>query len=259
MKIKKIHMIILTCALLGATGCAIPTVVDLSEEQEEMIIEYSADLLKKYDPKMSNNILTEEQLAKEEQKEAEQKAKQERVDQLREDYLAKNKAAEDNKKQEKEKESSDNEKSDEQVQSGPMQIDNTGVAEFLSIADLKVEYMGYDTMRSYPGDAGDAAFSVDASAGKQLVVTYLDVTNSGSSDVYLDMFSDDATYSLQCGNDTVPKCNTLLLNDFTIYKDTVGSGKTIETVIIFEVDEGASIDGAKLLINDDVKVGQIML
>ena len=253
-------MIILTCALLGTTGCAIPTVVDLSEEQEEMIIEYSADLLKKYDPKMSNNILTEEQLVKEEQKEAEQKAKQERVDQLREDYLAKNKAAEENKKKkDKEKKSSDKEKSDEQVQSGPMQIDNTGVAEFMSIADLKVEYMGYDTMKSYPGDAGGAAFSVDASAGKQLVVTYLDVTNSGSSDVYLDMFSDNATYSLQCGNDTVSKCNTLLLNDFTIYKDTVGSGKTIETVIIFEVDEGASIDGAKLLINDDSKVGQIML
>ena len=83
------------CALLlmasvVLTGCGpIPELPQLTEQQEELITEYAAGLLLKYDNSYDNGILSEEELLKAEAKEKEQKEKAERQKQLADEYVAK--------------------------------------------------------------------------------------------------------------------------------------------------------------------------
>ena len=249
----------LTCFTLFLTGCFLPSLPDMTEEQEEAITEYSADLLKKYDASYSNGVYTEEQLEKAAQKEEEQKAKDEKAKQLADEYMekAKTAAAQKEKKSEEPSEGTDSEPKEKK--NGPVSLANDEVAEFMNISDFDVEYMGYDIMKSYPDDGNNSVFSVDATEGKQLVVLYLDVTNSGAADAAVDMFTDKNTYSLNCGGTTVESSSKLVLNDFSIYRDTVQAGATNETVLVFETDEGMDISGATLMIKNGDKVGEINL
>ena len=86
---------------LCITGCGIPQIREMSEEQEKLVTEYAAGLLIKYDPSAKSNLLDEEQLAKAEEEERIQREKDERTKQLAEEYVAKQQAAEAEKQKKK--------------------------------------------------------------------------------------------------------------------------------------------------------------
>lgn len=237
-------IVVLTVSLaLGLTGCVIPTITDLTEEQEELITEYAAGLIKKYDVSVDRKLLTDEELEKATQQEEEQKAREELNKQRAQEYLEKTQAAEAKKKAEKEakKQAENEQKGDkgESVATGPAVIDKNAIETYFGKEGLSISYKNIEIADVYPDE--NAYFGVEADEGKKLLVVNINVSNTTGEDIFLDMFSDRSTYTLKSGDEVIPADTTVLLNDFSIYKDTVPGGSGIDTVLLFEVPEDSAI------------------
>lgn len=251
------------CALLlmasvVLTGCGpIPELPQLTEQQEELITEYAAGLLLKYDNSYDNGILTEEELLKAEAKEKEQKEKAERQKQLADEYVAKSVQAA--KEKEEKKSSSKKDKEVKEEPKGPISLDSYSTATFVGLDKLQLEYKGYETVKSYPSDS-NGIFSVDAGNGKELVIASFDLSNSSGEDVNVDMFNDSTTFSIALADGSIePNCPTLLLDDFAVYKEAVANGTTKKVVLLFEVNEGSELSGASIVVNTKDGEGRIGL
>lgn len=259
-------MVVLAAILtLGLTGCVIPTTRELTEEQEEVITEYAAGLIKKYDKSFSEQLLTDEELEAAIKAEEEEKAKEERKQKLAEEYLAKVEANEKKKQEEKaaknKEKSEGNDASGESVVAGPVSLDGDALETYFQTEGLSISYKGFDVVDSYP--EGDSSFfGVEADAGKKIVVVNLGISNNTGDDIFLDMFSEQNRYSLNVNGVTIPSDSTVLLNDFSMYKDTVAAGSGIDTVLLFEVPQDSAIaqgDSSGALIEINGGKGQAVI
>jgi len=238
------------------TGCGIPVIPDMTDDEQKLVAEYAAGLLLKYDNSFTNSILTEEQLEKAKLEERIQREREEKTKRLAEEYVAKTKAAENKngtdeagQKNEAESEQEDNVET----------ISANDIGGFLDIEGLNIEYNGYDTVKSYP-ETGNSVFSVDAANGKELILTKLSVQNTTNDTINLDMFNSGAMFYLSMSDKTtIPCSSTLLLDDFSIYKDSINSGATVNTILLFEVNEGTNLEGSYIGILDGDKQGKILL
>lgn len=250
---KYYSLAIILILSLSLTGCIVPTMTELTDEQEKLITEYAAGLLLKYDSNGNNGLLTDEQLQKAEAEEEEQRAKEERTKQLAREYLEKAEIAKQKKEEEKAKKKAQKGEGagSSAVAAGPVEIAGDGIASFVELDGVSVEYTGYEIKDTYPDDA-ESVFVIDAAQGKKLVVLNMTISNTSSEDKSLDIFSNKAEYYLQIDENTVANSNTLLLNDFSIYRDTVAAGTSVPTVLLFEVDENSAIasgaDGSAVLL-----------
>lgn len=259
-------MVVLTATLtLGLTGCVIPAAIELTEEQEKVITEYAAGLIKKYDKSFSEQLLTDEELEAAIKAEEEEKAKEERKQKLAEEYLARVEANEQKKQEEKAAKNKENSKgadaSGESVAAGPISLDGNSLETYFRTEGLSISYKGYDVVDSYPED-DSSFFGVEADAGKKIVVVNLEVNNYSSDDVFLDMFSEQNKYMLNIGEKIIQSDNTVLLNDFSMYKDTIAAGLGTDTVLLFEVPEDSAIargDGSGAMIEIDGGKGHAVL
>jgi len=255
---KKISVILVTGLLLAtlSVGCGfIPQLPEMTQEQEAMITEYAAGLLLKYDNSYDGGIMSEEQLIEAEAKEKADYEKAEKQRLLAEEYVAKSKkAAEEKEKDNSEKKDKSEEASKEESQTPSntvASINSDSVADFIGVNNVIIAYSGYDTLKSYPED-GNSAFSVDASNGNKLVVAKFSVKNSSDGNTEVDLFNQSHTYSLKCSNGvSYERSITLLLDDLSIYKNTLKGNETEETVLVFEVPESAELSGAKIEISTE--------
>ena len=256
---KKI-ICVLTIAMAGLAlqGCAGMAIPDMTPDEEKLVAEYAAGLLLKYDDSFENGILSEEQLAKAKEKERIQRERDEKSRRLAEEYLQKTEAAE-KESSSKDKKNKDKNDSDEGAKNAIETIDRQGVGNFLGMEGLSVEYDGYRKVKSYP-ESGNYAFSVDAANGKELVLADMTLSNVTTDDVQVDMFNNSATFNLVLSDGSrVPCSSTLLLDDFSIYKDTVSAGAKVNTILLFEVNENVSLEGAYIDIKDNDRQGNLML
>ena len=79
---------------------------------------------------------------------------------------------------------------------------------------------------------------------------------------FLICFSEQNRYSLNVNGVTIPSDSTVLLNDFSMYKDTVAAGSGIDTVLLFEVPQDSAIaqgDSSGALIEINGGKGQAVI
>ena len=251
MKKSIISLLTVTLTAITLSGCALAPVPDMTEEQEKLVAEYAAGLLLKYDQSYENQIMTPEQLEKAKERERIQKERDEKTRILADQYLEKTKAAENNKGKKKSSEKSDDTKKEENK--GPEAITGSNIGTFLGTDGLEISYDGFKTVKSYP-ETGNNVFSVDAANGNELVVANIKVSNQSSDAKDIDMFSRGVVFYLDLADGSkIPCCSTLLLDDFSIYKDQIGAGTSVETILLFETAQGVSLDGASIGILDGTK------
>ena len=251
MKKSIISLLTVTLTAITLSGCALAPVPDMTEEQEKLVAEYAAGLLLKYDQSYENQIMTPEQLEKAKERERIQKERDEKTRILAEQYLEKTKAAENNKGKNKSSEKSDDTKKEENK--GPEAITGSNIGTFLGTDGLEISDDGFKTVKSYP-ETGNNVFSVDAANGNELVVANIKVSNQSSDAKDIDMFSRGVVFYLDLADGSkIPCCSTLLLDDFSIYKDQIGAGTSVETILLFETAQGVSLDGASIGILDGTK------
>lgn len=256
--------LLMCAAILGITssicGCGLlPEIPDLTEEQADLITEYSANLILKHQS-VNYGLLTEEQLAEAEKKEKEAIEKAERRKQLAEEYLAKTEAS----RKEKESKKSDKDKKKDSdsvdVPSGPAEISTGKLAEFCGVEGFDVNYSGYDLVDSYPADGNSSMFAIDASQGNKLCVVKFDVSNVSGQDAEFNMFDKQSSFELTVNDgNTFINDTTLLMDDFSMYKGTIEAGKGTGMVLLFEVSDGTDINSLSMKVNAGNNSGKIEL
>ena len=208
--------------LLNGCGNAIP---EMTQEQQDMVTEYAAQLLLKYDANYKSTILTEEQIM-----EAEEEL-------IRDAELA----ALIQEHQEMQQAASANEGGGEgENSSEPEAPVYTDVDSFLGLSGgVEIEYAGYLVCDSYPEgtEANDwQGVARATSTNSKLVVFTFTLKNVSGSDYLLDMASLGAKFSFRInGNITKTSLTTLLTNDLMMYRDTIPAGETVDAVLLIEM------------------------
>ena len=219
-------MMVLTISIL-ITGCG-TNIPNLSEEQTDLVTEYAAGLLIKYNSIPSRSLLNDAQLEAEGKKEAEEREKERKKEEAAKAYLE----SQDTAKTKNKKENSDKNKS-------PVISD---LATFYGLEGFTILYSGYQLCQSYPDESRDDYFlAMDATEGKQLCILQFNVTNTAGEDKQFDMFEKKPLFYLSIdGKDKIPVQPTLLLDDLSSYKGTITASNLEQMVLVFEIDGSLS-------------------
>lgn len=218
------------------TGCGIVDMPELTDEQTELVTEYAAGLMLKYDISYAgDSLLDPETLARQEAKEAQIRERERAAKAAAEDYLAKKANAGKDKSTDKEASPSDSSGSGSTANSEQSVGD---LADFYGIDGFDISYTGYELTDSYPDSGEDMLMAMDATAGNTLCVVKFNVTNNSGSDAMFDMFYRNPNFYLSVnGGDRVHQQYTLLLDDMAASNDSFAAGQTMERVLIFEVPD----------------------
>lgn len=251
---KKMSMIagvlFLACALAGC-GRQVP---ELTEEENEIITEYTVDLLLKYDRNYSNRLIDLEAYREE------QASLQARMEAQ---------AAEDAAKAEAEAQAEkETEESGESGGVGDVVVNNTvveplmsSIEEFYGIDGIAFQYTGYDLTYLYPEEEESTAFfSMDATSGTELLVLKFMVTNISGGQKDINMLGYGMRTRINVGSDVSENTlSTMLLNDLQTYSGTLGADESTELVAIIEVPEETPIDHVTMTLRSDTNSATINL
>ncbi len=108
----------------------------------------------------------------------------------------------------------------------------------LDVDGLDIKYTGVVVDDVYPRVEGEPVFALKAFTGNRLVVLKFDVTNTTNSDMALDMSSKKLTIKgiFNKSIKTIAQV-TLLPEALNTFKATIPAGKTVQTVLVFEMTE----------------------
>jgi hypothetical protein len=236
-KMKRIGVFL--CGVAAAvlvTGCgAMP---DLTQEETDLISEYAVGVLLKYDAHNGSRLV--DTSAYEEEPAVEEEPEEETAEAVEE--------------QQPETETAD---TAEVVDVSEDEVSNTSTIEdYYGIQDIVFQYSGYEVTDTYPSieDEADVYFTMEASAGRDLLVLKFTATNTGGSDVALDMLDRGARFRVAVNDeDSRGVLTTMLLNDMQTYDDVIPAGSQVELVSIIEVPEGTNIESISLIMrgNED--------
>lgn len=253
MKKRLASLIIGAMSVMALSGCAIPDIPELSENDEAAITEYAAGLMLKYSDSFDSLVLDDEQLVYQQMLEDEQREKDERAKQLAQEYLDKTAAA----KKDKETKNDKDKTTDPSINSEPGTEMVRNIAEFYGIDGFEVAYSGYEVAYSY-SDGGFMAVSPDE--GKALYIVNFTLANVSGQDAVFDIFDLHSKFQISVnGEKKVTADSTLLLNDLATYKDTIPAGGTVDTVLLFDINENITPESLQLYIKNGDRNGMISL
>lgn len=223
---KKLLIKILAIGAAGAclTGCgnAIP---EMTPQQQELVVEFAAGELLKYDQKHTTKIVPLEMIQEEESSQADSSVLDEKEDPSTD--------------VDKENEDSGEEgiPADEVTV-----IDQTqeevpeSVDEFMDLTGISITYTGYELTDSYPPEVtDDIFFFMSATENNKLLVLKFQVENVSSESVELDFAHSQTRYKIVVNGEEQNALTTMLLNDMAYYQGTLAAGESVELVLVGEV------------------------
>ncbi len=230
-RVRTLIIVMITMSFL-LTGCGLYKTVDLTEEQSALVAEYAASLLLKYDSKHTNGLMEitdepiiikeEEPIAEPAPEAAQQSAE---VTDVKDTDLIAEAAA---------------------VEPSPLQ-------ETLHVPDFEITYKNYEICDLYPeAESEDLVFSMQAQQGHDLIILHFDLKNPTGEAAACDIVTNTPLCRLIVNEETrLNRQTTILPNDLGDYMGTVEAGESVDTVMVFEIEESMSdqIEQMSLLIN----------
>lgn len=209
MRKRKFFCSMALTGLIFLSGCA--SFPEMTEEQEEAIVEYAAGLLiqnmKDYDSRLVDLSLYADPEVLPEETPAPESGGMDDV--------------------------ADTEKVD--VSTGEVY----GSVESLLVPEgVTLTYVGNSVTDSYPeGDDGEPYFALDAAEGNQLLVLKFTMTNTTGEEQKVDVLGLSPKFRVIV-NDTENKnaSPTMLLDDLRIYAGTLAAGEEVSLVLIVEME-----------------------
>ena len=214
---------------------------DLTEEETEIISEYAAGVLLKYDRVHGGRLMSEAEYEMEENKKAEREAAASAAEQQNEEENAAEESA-----------ASDTEVVDVS-QDAEVVVPST-IEEYYDIQDITFQYTGYELTDSYPSDSEEdnVFFAMDATEGMQLLVLKFTATNVSSADQTLDMIGYGVRFKVSVnGGSGENVLSTMLLNDMQNYKGVISAGTGTELVSIVEVPQATTVESIDFILRGD--------
>lgn len=247
MRMKNVKLIPLALTLIIMTGCG-NSIPELTAEQQDLVVEYAAGTLLKYDKAHTDRLLDISEL--------------EAIEDKRNAMEEENVAASYEKAASQEKEEDIKETAEEVDvidRTQEPEEANASIEDFLQTEQLTFTYTGYEVADDYPNrEQGEELFFViNATTGKKLLVLKFQAENASETDVELDMNQKEVRFKIVIDGEEKNALTTMLLNDLAYYQGVIGAGESRELVLVAEVSEekAQEISDLKLLMKnvDDTK------
>lgn len=193
---------------------------DLTEEQSDMISEYAASLLLKYDSDYVNNLEDIKKEEEEPEKKPEEEPEEEPVN-FPED----------------EESVSENELTEDPEEEKIPEVKT--VQEFLDLPGLEFDFRGFSTAYSYSEqDDGEVSVCYEAADGNVLGILDLEVSNTSEEPVTLDMIGRNLHFVMKVGNSSQKIQPTMLLKDLSTFRGVLDAKESVPLVLIAEFEDG---------------------
>lgn len=224
------------------TGCgAMP---DLTQEETELISEYAAGILLKYD---TNNI---SRLVDTSAYDAETES-----DEMTEEV-------EEQQEEQPDIPVNDTEVIDVSQDGETAETIPSTIESYYGIQDITFQYTGYELADSYPStvEGEELSFTMDATEGTDLLVLKFTAANTSGDDVTLNMLEHGARFRISVnGEASKGALATMLLNDMQTYDNVVPADSSIELISIVEVPEGTGIDSIEFILRGNEEDATMVL
>ncbi len=215
---KKITGIVILISITAfAAGCG-NKIPEMTEQQQELIVEYAAGTVLKYDKNYESKLV---ELTLEETVESEPV---------------------------KEEEAPDSENEEEEVVNGAGEevtvIDNTeavttvaSIEEFLQIDSVAITYTGYETCDMYPEntESSELYFFMNATQGNKLLVLKFNIENFSDAEKEVNIAQSNVRFKVSVDGVEKNALTTMLLNDLAYYNGMLAAGESAELVLVCEV------------------------
>lgn len=248
--------LVLCCILilsLFAVGCE--KTIDLTDEESQLIAEYAAELLIKYDrnlhPKYDDSdiiaspddatseVTTEAatELTTENEAEAEEATKQ---DATTEDHIS----------------TSQQVQTVEDIEGVVADSDSSfDIASFLGEKNISITYMHHMLLDTYPSYDRDGVYiEIEAPSGYKLLVLKFGIENRTNETQMIDLYEKDAKYNIILNNKkSARQMLTILMDDMYTYQKKLDGSMREEAVLLYQISDNLadSIDDLKLKITYD--------
>lgn len=124
--------------------------------------------------------------------------------------------------------------------------------ELFGSSDFQISIRNKGLYKSYPKDSSSTYFSLSASAGKKILVLALSAKNTGTTKQQFRTSGTGLGFAL-AGKAQNKALVTILEHDIHFVKSMVKPGKSIHTLLFFEVDENFSLDNVKVTLSKSGK------
>ena len=162
-KYRMLSIILSSVLVLSLSGCA-SAIPELSADEQDMVTQYMADMLLKYDVNYQASLLEGEELAiaLEEQREKEEAARLE---------------AEEQERLEQEKVEA-SKPDDIEITDTPQYAGVDSMADASNLENVAFDYLGYELTSRYPNaDEGELVFAMTPTAGNELLIMKFNLAN----------------------------------------------------------------------------------
>ena len=232
--IKKIlkrvmYILLCTCITTQLIACGLMASPNIREEDENLVAEYAAGVLLKYSAKERGGFA---------------ELKPEKVSEEPEENIPDNSEPEVAEVISSEPEEPDTEAETvvSSVTDMSMVTKGSSIADAIGIPGFDINYTGYEVADVYPPNRENAlSFSMQAAAGKKLLVVHFDVLNQTNEDKMCDVLGCNVKFRVLINEEQrINEQMTILLNDLKSYSDTIPAGNKVDTVLVFEIDDNIS-------------------
>ncbi len=248
----------MTAVLAGSllSGCNSDEAIILADENEdaqlELVAEYAAGLLMKYDKSHANGltIAVPQQPVMEDPVDISSPTPAE-IEEMSEGGLDPTVNVSSDGPQGSAQEPGNAEETAPAVSDG-----GGSIAEALGIPEFDVTYTGYEAVDVYPEESSNedvVLFSLTAEEGQKLLILHFDLSNYSGADAECAPINKDVKIRLIINEtDRLNQQMTILMNDLKSFDDILAAGETRDTVLVFYLDEEMqdSIESMSLLIID---------
>lgn len=220
---KKLLICFVGCLMLSGCGAQFP---ELSAEQEEVITQYAATTLLKYDANYDSGLMSEEEMAE---------MMREMITPTPTPTPIPTQVPE----MEMVEDDSEDEISEELIGDVEEPVDNRTIAEVFGLEGIDISYTGFDIVDSYPENETDEwYFAMDAVEGNHLLVLKFDVTNQSATEVEVDILNIAPRFRVFINDgEQINASTTLLTDDLKTMKMVLQPGETVQEVIVVEITE----------------------
>lgn len=197
--------VLITAAVVSFSGCG-SAVSTLSEEDQNKVAIYSAQVISKYNNSSDTGIVKLAEKSKE-------------------------KTAEKTSTKKKKKKSAASTGNTSEASAAT----SSTITEAIGISGMQFLYR--DAKRASGYSQGDV-YDLTPDDGNELLVVRVKARNITKSPIRLDMPSQSVTFTASYGDETVNSDMTLLMNDLSTYQGTFRAGQSRNMIILFQFPKG---------------------
>ncbi len=227
---KKLALLSVCLCVMLLVGCE--KVIELTDDETQLIAEYAAELLLKYDINYVDRIDDGNQKAEELASEALEESTERLTEQSTEQERTSEEATTEG------METTSGEATNETFEANPVGTESN-IAIIAGIEGVDITFREYSIVDKYPATDEQGEFIyLEASEGYQLLVLHFDVVNNTQDIVSFSLLDKEIDYRIVCnGSKAANPMLTILMDDLGTLETNVEPGVQQEAVLVFQVSD----------------------